>query len=161
MSKTDASELIQRSTLTSDLSPEQCTELAGLSVVRELDDGELLIEQGKIDETLHIIGEGALAVERKTGGAEKVTLFVLKCGDLAGELGFIDGTEHSASLRAIGKTTVVSLRRQDLESVLESSPRLVYGVMRGIVRTVHRILREMNMQYVELNNYITKTHGRY
>jgi hypothetical protein len=33
--------------------------------------------------------------------------------------------------------------------------------MRGTIRTVHRILREINLQYVELNNYITKTHGRY
>jgi CRP-like cAMP-binding protein len=76
-------------------------------------------------------------------------------------MGFVDGTEHSASLRAVGKTAVVSLRRQDLEAVLTSKPEVVYGVMRGVVRTVHRILREMNLQYVELNNYITKTHGRY
>jgi hypothetical protein len=33
--------------------------------------------------------------------------------------------------------------------------------MRGIVRTAHRILREMNLQSVELRNYITKVHGRY
>jgi CRP-like cAMP-binding protein len=76
-------------------------------------------------------------------------------------MGFVDGTERSANLRAVGKTVVVSLRRQDLETLLSSKPEVVYGVMRGVVRTVHRILREMNLQYVELNNYITKTHGRY
>jgi hypothetical protein len=26
---------------------------------------------------------------------------------------------------------------------------------------VHRILRSMNLQYVELTNYIAKQHGRY
>jgi hypothetical protein len=29
------------------------------------------------------------------------------------------------------------------------------------MRTVHRILRSMNLQYVELTNYIAKQHGRY
>jgi hypothetical protein len=33
--------------------------------------------------------------------------------------------------------------------------------MRSIMRTVHRILRGMNTQYVELTNYISKQHGRY
>jgi len=37
----------------------------------------------------------------------------------------------------------------------------MYAVMRTILRTVHSILRRMNLQYVELSNYITKQHGRY
>jgi CRP/FNR family cyclic AMP-dependent transcriptional regulator len=156
-----ASDLIQHSTLISDLSPEQCNELSSITRVRELADGEVLIKQGETDETLHIVGKGELAVERETAGGKRVTLHVLRPGDLAGEMGFVDGTEHSASLRAIGETVVVSLRRQDLETILTSKPEVVYGVMRGTIRTVHRILREINLQYVELNNYITKTHGRY
>ena len=156
-----ASDLIQHSTLISDLTQEQCTDLSEIAVIRELEDGEILIKQGETDETLHIISVGALAVERKTAGGDQVTLHILKAGDLAGEMGFIDGTEHSATLRAVGKTHIVSLRRQDLESLLSSKADVVYAVMRGVVRTVHRILREMNLQYVELNNYITKTHGRY
>jgi CRP/FNR family cyclic AMP-dependent transcriptional regulator len=161
MASESVSELIQHSTLTSDLSAEQCEELASLTKVRELDSGDVLIEQGEKDETLHIIGHGVLAVERKTAGGEVITLHMLKPGDLAGAMGFIDGTEHAATLRSVAKAVVVSLRREDLESILTSNPQLVYGVMRGIVRSVHRILREMNLQYVELNNYITKTHGRY
>ena len=156
-----ASDLIQHSTLISDLTPEQCTDLSDIAVIRNLEDGEVLSKQGEIDETLHIIGEGTLAVERETTGGDQVTLHVLKPGDLAGAMGFVDGTEHSATLRAVGKTVVVDLRRQDLETILSSKPEVVYGVMRGVVRTVHRILREMNLHYVELNNYITKTHGRY
>ncbi len=161
MSEPLASDLLQHSALVSDLTAEQCNELAAITNLRELTDAEILIEQGEIDETLHIIGKGELAVERKSAGNHPVTLHVLKPGDLAGEMGFVDGTEHSATLRAIGKTLVVSLRRQDLETLLSSKPEIVYGVMRGTIRTAHRILREMNLQYVELNNYITKTHGRY
>jgi len=161
MSKPNAIDLIQGSTLVSDLTPAQCREISRIATVRELSDGDFLIEEGERDEALHIVGTGALAVERKATGGASVTLHILRPGDLAGEMGFVDGTEHTASLRAIGNTVVVSLRRQDLESLLPDNPQLVYGVMRGIIRTAHRILREMNLQHVELTNYITKTHGRY
>lgn len=161
MDKTQSLDLIQHSELVSDLTPEQCVELSAITSVQLVKNGEPLIQQGDTDEALHIIAKGILAAERRTAGGDTITLHILKVGDLAGAMGFVDGTEHSATLRALGDTTVISLARRDLESVLESSPKLVYGVMRGVIRSVHRILREMNLQYVELTNYITKTHGRY
>jgi CRP/FNR family transcriptional regulator, cyclic AMP receptor protein len=156
-----SADLLQRSSLTSDLTAEQFSELSLLTRIRELDNDEVLIEHGETDGTLYVIGDGVLAVERSAAGGEVVTLHLLKPGDLAGAMDFVDGTGHAATLRSVGRSVVVSLRREDLENVLTSNPSLVYAVMRGIVRSVHRILREMNLQYVELSNYVTKTHGRY
>ena len=161
MNEPSTCDLIRDSRLTRDLSAEQCDELSAIAVTTKLADGEVLISQGDIDETLYIVGRGALAVERATSGGDTVTLSLLRSGDLAGAMGFVDGTEHSATLRSVGETTVVSLGRGDLESILKTRPELVYAVMRGIVRTVHAILRDMNLQSVELNNYISRTHGRY
>lgn len=161
MNNPNICELITNSSLISDLSETQCGVLSSIATERSLDDKEVLIDQGKIDETLHIVSSGGLLVEHITAGGNPVTLYILKPGDLAGELGFIDGTEHTATLRAIGPTSVISIERKNLEALLSSKPEVVYGLMRGIVRTAHRILREMNQQSVELNNYITKVHGRY
>lgn len=152
---------IQRSALTEDLTDEQCAELSQIATTCKLKDAEVLIEQGQTDDSLHIIAEGALAVQRNASVDDTVTLHMLKRGDLAGEMGFVDGTSHSATLRAFGDTTIVSIKRSDLEGILTTKPEIVYGVMRGIIRVVHRIVREMNLTSVELNNYITKTHGRY
>ena len=80
---------------------------------------------------------------------------------MIGQLGFIDGVEHSAGVRALNNCEVFTLHRNDLEALLLEDPDLVYKVMRAIVRTVHTILRRMNIQYVEMSNYITKDHGRY
>jgi CRP-like cAMP-binding protein len=161
MNNPSTCDLIQHSSLISDLSQAECEDLSSISSLRTLQDKEVLIEQGQKDEALHIVASGALAVERTTSGNDSITLHILKPGDLAGEMGFVDGTEHSATLRAMGPTSVVSISREDLESLLPGKPEVVYGVMRGIVRTAHRILREMNLQSVELSNYITKIHGRY
>ncbi len=161
MSNPEINDLIRNSSLTGDLGEEQCDDLSSIATTRSLEDGEALIEQGQHDETMYIVASGELAVQRTTAGGDSTTLDVLRRGDLAGVMGFVDGTEHTATLRALGPASVVGIGRNDLESLLDSKPAVVYGLMRGIVRTVHRILRDMNLQSVELSNYITKSHGRY
>jgi CRP/FNR family cyclic AMP-dependent transcriptional regulator len=144
-----------------ELDPADRTALAGIMTARQLTDGEVLIEEGHVDDALYLVARGALAVTRNSGGGSWVTLQLLRKGDIAGEMGFIDGREHSATLRAVGATEIYSLRRKDLESLLDSHPKMVYRVMRAIMRTVHAILLRMNVEFVELNNYIMKQHGRY
>jgi CRP-like cAMP-binding protein len=154
-------EIVRRSPLAAELSEEQCAVLSELVTPRRLQNDEILIREGRIDNSLHVVIKGMLGVTKETGGGDWVHLHILKDGDLAGELGFLDGLEHSATLRSIGETEVLSLTRDNLEALLEAHPTIVYRVMRAIIRAVHSIVRRMNTQYVELTNYITKQHGRY
>ncbi len=135
--------------------------LSGILTSRTLQDGEVLIEEGRADNALHVIARGRLEVSRRVAGGEFITLHVLKEGDLAGAMGFIDGAGHSATLKAMGEVTIFSMERAAFESLITSHPRLVYRVMRGIIRAVHGILLRMNQQYVEMSNYIRQEHGRY
>ena len=154
-------EVIKQSPLGQELSEEQCARLAAVATSVCLTDGATLIEEGHVDDTLFVVNEGTLEVVKHTGGDAWITLQLLKPGDMAGELGFVDGVAHSASIRAIGHTEVMFLNRTDLECLLTEDPELVYQVMRAIMRTVHAILRRMNLQFVEMSNYISKQHGRY
>ena len=147
--------------LGAELEADEIKALATVIRIRHLTDNEILIEEGSTDDALHIVLKGRLAATRNTGGDEYVTLHILHSGDLAGAMGFIDGTEHSASLRALGEADVYSLQRAAFESLLEAHPALVYKVMRSIIRSVHGTLMRMNRQFVEMNNYIMREHGRY
>ena len=147
--------------ISSNLTDAQSLVLAELAESRLLDNDAVLMEEGHVDNSFHVIVNGLLAVTKDTGGGDWVTLHVLRPGDLAGELGFIDGRPHTATLRAVGETTVLSFERERLESVLEQHPWMVYRVMQNIVQAVHDIVSRMNNQYVEMTNYITKRHGRY
>lgn len=154
-------QMIQDSPLGLELSPEQCKKLAEVVAVLGLKDGEYLLEEAHQDKTLYVIVDGRLEVVKCTALDECVSLQLLRQGDMAGELGFIDGQPHTAGLRALSNCTVFSLEKSDLEAFLSTDPDLVYKVMRAIIRTVHVILRNMNLQYVEMSNYINKQHGRY
>ncbi|CAK0742427.1 Cyclic nucleotide-binding domain-containing protein [Gammaproteobacteria bacterium] len=144
-----------------DLTREELEVLSRVVMMRQLAQDEVLIQEGSIDHSLHCVLSGALCVEKSTGAGETICLHVLRKGDLAGEMGFVDGAPHSATLRALAPTHVMTLERERLESLLESHPALVYHVMRTIIRTAHKILKRMNFHYMELSNYITKQHGRY
>lgn len=149
------------SRLAPDLTDDQARTLAPHLAFRELRDGEILVREGTSDNHLYVLVRGAIAVQRNAGKPDAVTLFSLVEGDLVGELSFIDGTPHYASLVAAGPALVFGLEREKLELLLEDHGELVYHVMRAILRTTHVIQRRLSMQSVELTNYIYKQHGRY
>jgi CRP/FNR family transcriptional regulator, cyclic AMP receptor protein len=161
LSDIDAFACMRQSPLSEGLNDDQLQALTTITFCRRLADHEVLIEEGKIDNSLHIITEGALAVTRDMGKGDFTTIHVLRTGDMAGELGFVSGRPHSATLRSLGRTQVCSFDRERFETLLAQEPWMVYQVMRNIVRVTHDILRRMNAQYVELTKYVTRTHGIY
>lgn len=158
---TDATDLILQSSLGRELSQEEAGVLSDLMSSQTLEDGEFLIAEGTADDQLHVLLEGKLEVVKTTAGDDYASLAVLRDGDLAGELSFLDGELHTVGLRALCDCHVVSLKRKDFESIVDKNPQLVYKVMRTVARSAHRIVHRMNHEFVELNNYIYKQHGRY
>lgn len=155
-------QLVRESAIATELDAKQSAVLADLLTVRDLADGEVLVDEGRSDDHVHVVVSGTLAVARQLPpGGQWINLNVLTRGDLAGELAFMDGKPHYAALRAVGPTRVLSLKRERLESLLGSEPLIVYRVMRAIFRVVHGILHRMALQASELSNYIYKQHGRY
>ena len=156
-----AKALVKSSPLAVELSDEQCDTLAAVIKVSGLKADQFLLEEGHIDDSLHVLMSGKLEVVKNDTGGDYVTLHVLQPGDIAGELGFIDGAPHSAGLRAIGDCEVFNIHRADLESLIAKDPDLVYRVMRAMMRTVHKIVRRLNVQYMRLTDYIVREQGRH
>ena len=161
MSMNNTTKMINHTALAAELSDTETEFLADLMTENEIPDNGFLIEDGDSDDSLHIILQGKVEVVKRTGDDDYVTLAVLREGELAGELSFIDGTPHTVGLRALCDTRVLSLSRESFEGIIESHPRLVYKVMRAVARSTHRIVHRMNTEFVELSNYIFKQHGRY
>ncbi|MGD2082365.1 MAG: cyclic nucleotide-binding domain-containing protein [Chromatiales bacterium] len=161
MGAANTTDLISQSAFGEELDRQDCEVLGEVAEARDLAEGEVLFRDGETDESVHIVISGKLAVTKTTGGGDETTLHVLHEGDLAGEMGFIDATPHSATVKALTRARVVSLQRGKFESLISAHPQVVYDVMRAIVRRVHATMRRMNFQYIEMTNYITKTHGRY
>jgi CRP-like cAMP-binding protein len=160
---TDAAILegLSKSKLAVELNDDERRILAGAMRMRELKHGEVLVQEGSADDHLYVVVSGVLGVVRGAGREDEVTLNAIRPGDVVGELSFLDGATRYASLVALSDTRVLGLSRDALEGLLETRPKVVYHVMRAIVRVVHEIQRRLSMQTAELTNYLYKTHGRY
>jgi CRP-like cAMP-binding protein len=152
--------VLEPTPLAAELTNAELGTLAGIVTVRDLEDGEVLIEEGKSDSTLHVVVSGSISVSRRDPRGDWNLLYSLRPGELVGELSFMDNEQRYASLVAYGPTRVIALRREDLESLLDSHPRLVYKVMRNVMRVAHAVQRRLSVQMAELQNYIFKTGAR-
>ncbi len=152
---------LEKSRLSDELNAEALEVLSQSVSTRDLQAEEFLMEAGHLDDSLHILVTGKLEVIAPSLGSEPVTLAVLTPGDLAGEMSFVDGAPHAVGLRALTPCEVISISRGDLEALLDTHPKVVYQVMRTIVRAAHHIVRKMNMQHVEMTRYFYKSSGRY
>lgn len=152
---------IRNSPLGLELTDGECNELAEIVSIHHLQPGDFLLKEGHKDDSLHVLVSGKLEVIKSDQGGGFVCLHILDQGDMAGELGFIDGNEHSASLRAITDSDVFTIHRDQFEELVPKNPALTYKSMRAIMRTVHSILRRMNYQHIQMSNYISKQNGRY
>jgi CRP/FNR family cyclic AMP-dependent transcriptional regulator len=154
-------DVVRASPFAVELTEDQCKTLVKIVEIRKLKDGEILLSEGHMDNSVHVVISGQLAVIKDSDGGGHENMHVLKSGEMAGAMGFIDGLEHSATLSSVGDTEIFSLSRDKFESLLKTDPLLVYRVMRSIIRGIHTIVRRMNNQYVQMTNYITKQRGRY
>lgn len=146
---------IRASALGAELSDDQIGALAAITQTHELADGDVLISKGDRDDRLFAVVSGTLEVDLPDQqGSDTVPIVRLGPGAIAGELGFLQDMERTATVRASGQTVVVSLRRAQLESTLDSDPLLTYRVMRAILRSVHHVVSNMNAQHSHLVNYI-------
>ena len=151
-------DLVRSTPFAAELTDNECAKLASIIQTRHLQDNELLIQEGRIDNALHVVTQGRLAVVKSVDDDEEELLHILKSGEIAGAMGFV---EHSASLRSIGECEIFTLERDKLESLITTHPMIVYRVMRAVIRSVHTIVRRMNNQYIQMTNYITKQRGKY
>ena len=156
-----AAKEILNSNLGAELNDDEAAMLAGLMQMQELSSGDYLIKEGTVDDSLHVMVEGNLEVVKRTAAEGTASIAIVREGNLAGELSFIDGKVHTVGLRALCESKVISLPREEFERIVDENPQLVYKVMRAVARSAHRIMHQMNDEFIELSNYIFKQHGRY
>jgi CRP/FNR family cyclic AMP-dependent transcriptional regulator len=144
-----------RSGLSAELTDSEIELLFNIAYVRRLSKGEVLVSEGDDANCLYSIARGEFDVTRSTSGDRELQLIRLGPGTITGELAFLDGLKRTATVRAAtDDSCVIELARENLESMLEVDPRLVYKVMRAILRSAHKTVGTMDRTYIDLMSYV-------
>jgi len=160
MNEVNKLEALRSSLLATDLDEPEMHALASQMAVATVHDGEVLVAEGDIRQTLFLQAAGALQLYQDRGGNAEV-LYQLRVGECVGTRTFIEGAPYVFGLRSIGDSTVLTLEPAALESLAEVHPRLPYKVMRAFVLITHGNLTRLFLEGAELRNYVLKTGGRY
>jgi CRP-like cAMP-binding protein len=100
-------------------------EIIGAATVRRFRPREVILQQGKVGEHLHIVGDGEVEVVRTSkDDISEVLLVTLGTGECFGEMSLLTGEVTSATVRSKGDSTILLLDRERLETLLGSCPAL-------------------------------------
>lgn len=160
MTHLDKTEAVGRSILGAELDAAECAALAEAMGLQPMKAGDVVVREGERRRTLFVLADGKLSV-CKGEGDQEARLYQLRIGECAGTRAFLDGSERKAKLRADSDGALLTLEPEDFEKLIDSHPRLIYKVMRGLFRVTHTNLMRMNLETAELRNYMMKTGGRY
>lgn len=144
--------VIRNSKLTSDLRDEEIPAIVELIEVRHYNAGQEILKPGddELIDFLLIVGSGEAEARSPSGGV----LGKLLPGDLAGIIGFVGGDTSQISAIVVARTDcdILLLSRKRFEGFLNSNPLVAYYLMRGIVRVIHKIARNMEKQSDQLKS---------
>lgn len=139
------SALLKRVHLFRGLSQEEFEAVAGLCQPRQLEPGELVIEQNTTGKEMYIIGEGSVDVF--ISGLENArSLVMLGKGQVIGEMALIDQGYRSASVRATEEgASLYLIESEAFYELCRQNNHIGFVVMRNLAIDVAFKLRHRNL----------------
>jgi CRP/FNR family transcriptional regulator, cyclic AMP receptor protein len=114
--------------------------------------GTLLIAEGKPLDALYIVLDGTLSVSVSSLGNKEVGK--ITCGEVLGEMSFVDGRLPSGSITAIDECLILSISRRLLTEKLEQDVLFSLRFYRAITKFLSSRMRGVYRRFGEDTDYL-------
>lgn len=108
----------------SGLSSADLKDVIDSAAVQTVRAGQAIINEGETGDDIFIIRSGSMVVEKNIGG-RPVFLSYVPAGSYVGEMGVIDGSLRSATVRAAVKADVIRIPGEPFRALLAARPQLL------------------------------------
>jgi len=130
------------------LAKDELEAIANICSIKRFEEGEDVFSKDALPEEMFILNSGRCDVKISVGGpAEVYTIYPLNPGDIFGELGFIDGSTRSATIKCINDVEAVALSREKFATLCSEKPRIGYVVMKNLAIILTQRLRETDKEF--------------
>jgi signal transduction histidine kinase len=136
--------LLESNKLFSDLAPADLERLRAATREISFAANQRIFKEGDAGDGIFFVKEGLVQIQAVVGYGDLKVLSRIPPGELFGEMAVMDNQPRSASASAEEPTTVYFISRQELEGLLDRTPRLATALLREISQR----LRQFNRQYV-------------
>jgi CRP-like cAMP-binding protein len=132
------------------LTGEQLRALAALAEARTFDANESVFREGDVGESLYVVLDGKVRIQKHIPGVGDEALAILERGDFFGEMAIVDRAPRSASAVAHDPdTTVLRFGRKHVDRLLEEDVEAGRAFLEVLCRILSRRLREINDRIVQ------------
>ena len=119
------------------LSDEEMEDLAKRTPDTFLEQEDILYTPKEGTQRLFILKKGRVQLYEVDRGGEEITLSVIEDGNVFGEMALTDRSLEGLYVRALVPSTVVSLRRRDLEQLIKKQPEVGLRLIRALSEKLH------------------------
>lgn len=106
---------------------------------KEIPAGTVLIQEGVANEALYIVLKGTLSVSMAALGGREIS--TIGCGEVLGEMSFVDDRPPSATVKAIENSVVLAIPREPLTEKLQQDVLFALRFYRAITKFLSTRLR--------------------
>jgi len=122
--------------LFSAVSGEDLAQIALIAEEEEREGGEVVIREGEMGDALYLVVEGKVRVRK---GEREVA--ELGEREVFGEMALLDPAPRSATVEAVGDSTLLRIRREDFADVMAERPDIARGVIQVLTRRLRAATR--------------------
>ncbi len=120
--------------------------LAAQATELTLDKGEVLFEQGDEGDALYAILSGNLEVSFLAMSGRKLSLSMMRPGEVFGEIALFDNDSRTATVTATEPSKVLRVRRRDVMAQIREHPDLAVDLIRLAGVRMRRMGAQLNEQ---------------
>ena len=102
-------------------------------------DGQIIFEEGNSGDWMYVVLSGAVEISKTVGG-KKVIIKKLQPEEVFGELGFLGSIKRTATVRAVGETTVGVIDREFLTREFNKLSPEVRDILIAMVKRFKEII---------------------
>ena len=116
--------------------------------ISKYEHGQVVLPEGRVSGKLHILIDGRVKVTRTKHG-KHLTLGVLRPGDMFGELSMIHGLPTTADIEATEDSTVLSISRDKVYSMLQNYPEFMHLFLETLSNRTRHVIESVSAMALE------------
>lgn len=113
-----------------------------------LSSGKLLFDEGTVSNVLYVVWTGSIEIVQSRPNGPPKLLATLQMGDCLGEMGLLRDTTRSASARAAKESILMALKKEKLDALAQSDPRIWGRIMANLAVQIADRLEEIERAIV-------------
>ncbi|MGR9105793.1 MAG: cyclic nucleotide-binding domain-containing protein [Gammaproteobacteria bacterium] len=149
MTTEERAELIDRTLWLKDFSWLQIVRLAEYVDIYEIGAGETLCSEGSHEPYMGLISKGAVSIRKEDRDGHNKVIARLGPGKTFGEMSLIDGQPRSASVKTESRITLLTLKKENFDRLIEQQPKLAILLILKLSKLMSERLRQTSGRLID------------